>query len=158
MKLPKTIQLDISDTNVFEKAAKQGEWAVTGSFSFSDTNPDSLNRKQRLAFQSGWMGLETSGFSTLVQVSTASLSDFETATEKLAAIFVRDFAAPDLEAAMPVARDEVRYVASVGEFDEGTLLSLFREPGPDGLHEIVRAVEMPNTVDHVTKVWELVEE
>ena len=158
MKLLKTIQLDISDTKVFDQAAKPGEWAITGSFSFSDTNPEDLSRKQRIAFQSGWMGVESGGYSTLVQVTPASQGDFETITEKLAAMFVSSFGAPELGVAMPVARDEILYVSSLCEYDEGALLSMTREPGPDGIREIIRAVSPSNNIDQVAKVWELVEE
>ncbi|MET0220165.1 MAG: DUF6505 family protein, partial [Tardiphaga sp.] len=35
MKLLRTIQLDISDTFVFEQAAAPGEWAVSGAFMFA---------------------------------------------------------------------------------------------------------------------------
>ena len=34
MKLLRTIRLDPSDTFVFERAAKPGEWAVSGAFVF----------------------------------------------------------------------------------------------------------------------------
>ena len=39
MKLARTIRLDVSDTNVFTAAAKPGEWAVTGTFAFADSDP-----------------------------------------------------------------------------------------------------------------------
>jgi hypothetical protein len=158
MKLPKTIQLDISDTNVFDVTASPGEWAVTGSFSFSDSDFDTLDRKQRIAYQSGWMGVQSGGFSTLVQVVSASDADFQTMTTLLADMFVRDYGAPDRNAAMPVARDEVRYVASLCGFDDGALLSLFREPGTDGIREVVRAVNRASDVDKVDRIWEMVEE
>lgn len=158
MKLPKTIQLDISDTNVFDVTASPGEWAVTGSFSFSDSDFDTLDRKQRIAYQSGWMGVQSGGFSTLVQVVSASDADFQTMTTLLADMFVRDYGAPDRNAAMPVARDEVRYVASLCGFDDEALLSLYREPGPDGIREVVRAVNRATDVDKVDRIWEMVEE
>jgi hypothetical protein len=41
-KLPRTIRLDPSDTFVFDRPAEPGEWAVTGSFLFIDTDPTSL--------------------------------------------------------------------------------------------------------------------
>ena len=158
MKLPKTIQLDISDTQVFDLAAAPGEWAVTGSFCFSDTDPEQLSRKQRFAFQSGWMGLESGGYSTFVQVPPATDDEFEGVVMALADMFVADFGAPDRAAAMPMARDEVRYVADLCEFDDGTLLSLTREQDTGGIREVVRSVS-PNTgADQPFKIWELVEE
>ncbi len=158
MKLPKTIQLDISDINVFEAAATPGEWAVTGSFSFSDTRIEDLNSKQLIAYRSGWMGIESGGHSTLVQVVTASEADVDFVTAMLTDMFVQHYGAPDRQAAFPVARDEVLYVAGLCDFDDGVLLSLFREPGPDGLREVVRSINNPNSVENVDRIWELVEE
>jgi hypothetical protein len=158
MKLPKTIQLDVSDAQVFEHAATPGEWAVTGSFRFSDTEPEQLSRKQRFAFQSGWMGLESGGYSTFVQVTTATQDEFESVVAALADVFVTDFGAPDRAAALPMARDEVQYVADLCEFDDGTLLSLAREQGPDGVRERVRSVSRSSSSDQPFKIWELVED
>ncbi len=158
MKLPKTIQLDVSDTQVFEMAAQPGEWAVTGSFRYSDVDPDTFNRKQRFAFQSAWLGVETGGHSTFVQVTSASPEDLESVAGKLADLFVRDFGAPDQATALPVARDEVRYVSELCEFDDGTLLSLTREPGPDGVREVVRPVPTSTGTDQPFRIWEIVEE
>ena len=42
MKLLRTIRLDPSDTFIFERVAEPGEWAVSGSFVFSDDDPDEL--------------------------------------------------------------------------------------------------------------------
>ena len=158
MKLPKTIQLDVSDTQVFENAAAPGEWAVTGSFCFSDTNPEKLTRKQRFAFQSGWLGLESAGYSTFVQVTTATSVEFDEVVTKLADLFVRDHGAPDRASALPIAHDEVSYVAELCEFDDGTLLSLAREPGPEGIRETVRSVPKNTGSDQPFKIWELVDE
>ena len=66
MKLPRTIRLDPSDTQVFQNAAEPGEWAVTGTFAFVDCQPAEMDNKSQLAFKSGWLGLTSFGFSTLV--------------------------------------------------------------------------------------------
>ena len=65
LKLPRTIRLDPSDTFVFERAAEPGEWAVSGAFVFWDSNPASLGQKQRVALRSGFLGIESLGWSTL---------------------------------------------------------------------------------------------
>ena len=75
LKLPRTLRLDPSDSFVFARAAEPGEWAVTGSFLFWDRDPASLTGKDRVAFRSGFLGVRSFGFSTLVVVSEASESD-----------------------------------------------------------------------------------
>ena len=67
MKLLRTIRLDPSDTFVFEKAAEPGEWAVSGAFVFWDTDATALQGKARSAFRGGFLGVESLGWSTLVQ-------------------------------------------------------------------------------------------
>lgn len=150
--------MDVSDTQVFEHAARPGEWAVTGSFSFSDVNIEDLNRKQRLAFKSGWVGIPSGGYSTLVQVTSATQSEFDDVVLQLAQLFVQAYGAPDIDQATPVARDEVLYVSSLCEYDEGTLLSLSRELKEDGIREIVRPVNLDKNSTQAIKIWELIEE
>ena len=59
MKLARTIRLDVSDTNVFTAVAKPGEWAVTGTFAFADSDPIAWTNKDKIAFRDGWMGTES---------------------------------------------------------------------------------------------------
>jgi hypothetical protein len=75
MKLLRTIRLDPSDTFVFEQAAEPGEWAVTGAFMFADADPVTLEGKARAAFRSGFLGVASLGWSTLVQIVEASEDD-----------------------------------------------------------------------------------
>ena len=65
MKLAKTIQLDTSDENIFEVAANPNEWAISGTFTFVDGNPDTWPKKHQFAFQSAWLGLPSFGCSTM---------------------------------------------------------------------------------------------
>ena len=48
MRLAKTIQLDTSDENIFEVSANPNEWAISGTFTFVDGNPDSWPKKNSL--------------------------------------------------------------------------------------------------------------
>jgi hypothetical protein len=75
MKLLRTIRLDPSDTFIFERAAEPGEWAVPGGFVFFDADPAALEGKARIAFRSGFLGIASLGFSTLVQIVAASEAD-----------------------------------------------------------------------------------
>jgi hypothetical protein len=72
VKLLRTIRLDPSDTFVFETAAAPGEWAVSGAFVFWDSEPAALQGKARTAFRSGFLGVDSLGWSTLVQIVEAS--------------------------------------------------------------------------------------
>src|ERR687896_674185 len=84
VKLLRTIRLDPSDTFVFERAAEPGEWAVSGAFVFSDADPAELAGKARTAFRAGFLGLESLGWSTLVQIVNATEEDRVAAVDTLA--------------------------------------------------------------------------
>ncbi len=57
IRLPRTIRLDRSDTVIFAPAAEPGEWAVPGTFLFAGRDAASLDRKERIAFRSGFLGV-----------------------------------------------------------------------------------------------------
>lgn len=138
MRLPRTIQLDPSDTHVFEVAAEPGEWAVTGTFSFlaGDADDDgSTGGKRRAAFQRGFLGTGSFGWSTLVMVADASATVVRQVTDALAQHFVDRHGAPGVDAAREVAAREVAFAASLCEHPVGTLLTIFRQHGPDGIVE-----------------------
>src|SRR6185503_15992469 len=103
MKLLRTIRLDPSDTFVFETAAEPGEWAVTGTFVFADGDPDKLEGKARVAFRSGFLGVASLGWSTLVQVVDASDAERLAAIDALAKHLIAQFGAPSLADAVAAA-------------------------------------------------------
>ena len=72
LKLPRTIRLDPSDTFVFERAAEPGEWAVSGAFVFWNRDPAALGPKARVALRSGFLGIDSLGWSTLAIVTEAT--------------------------------------------------------------------------------------
>ena len=78
MKLLRTIALDPSDTFVFDVAAEPGDWAVSGAFRFCDRDPAKLSGKDRSAFRSGFLGVQSWGWSTLVQIVPATEDDRRT--------------------------------------------------------------------------------
>lgn len=125
-KLLRTIRLDPSDTFVFERAAEPGEWAVPGGFSFFGVDLQSLSGKARAAFRSGFVGVDSLGFSTLVVAQPARPDEVDAATEALAAHFLARFGAPSREAALAAAREEIAFSASLADQDENTLLALHR--------------------------------
>lgn len=152
MKLPRTMRLDPSDSFVFERAAEPGEWAVSGAFVFAGAEPASLSRKSRVALRSGFLGLDSLGWSTLVEVAEG---DEQAVIERLAAQLVARFGAPDLATALPAAREEVAFAASLCDLPLGTIIAVHRVPGPDGLSERFRTLTA--RADRAPPVFALVE-
>jgi hypothetical protein len=171
MKLLRTIRLDPSDTFVFERAAAPGEWAVSGAFVFADADPDALGGKPRAAFRSGFLGLPSLGWSTLVQIVEASDADHAALVEMLANALHERFGAPDLAAARAAAEEEVAFAASLCDhprdtliavrrsFEDGAMREAFRTLRPRGTRKPMRAFsflevegeeEPDETVDLVT--------
>ncbi|NNM74809.1 DUF6505 family protein [Enterovirga aerilata] len=125
-KLPRTIRLDPSDTFVFERAAEPGEWAVAGSFMFLDLDPAALTGKARAAFRSGFVGVSSLGFSTLVVVSEAGPDEVEAATTALARRIREQLGAPDDATALAAAEEEIAAAASLCGPPPNTILALHR--------------------------------
>ena len=99
LKLPRTIRLDPSDTFVFERAAEPGEWAVSGAFVYGNHDPATLGPKQRVALRSGFLGIDSLGWSTLAIVTEATEAERDTMVERLATQLLQRFGAPDAAAA-----------------------------------------------------------
>ena len=135
LRLPRTIQLDASDRSVFDHAAEPGEWAVTGSFAFLNDEPDNLTGKRQQAFRHGFLGTGSFGWSTLVMVADASDATVRSVTYALAQHFVDRHGAPSLAAAQEVAAREVAFAAGLCDHPVGTLLTIFRQHGTDGVVE-----------------------
>src|ERR1041384_5530991 len=113
VKLLRTIRLDPSDTYVFDRAAEPGEWAVSGAFMFADAEPGALDGKPRAAFRSGFLGVASLGWSTVVQIVEASEDERAALVEALARHLVERLGAPDLAAARTAAEEEVAFAASL---------------------------------------------
>jgi len=126
MKLIRTIRLDPSDTFVFERAAEPGEWAVSGAFSFWNADAEKLEGKARSAFRSGFLGVESLGWSTLVQIVEASDHDRLAAIDTLAKQLMVDFGAPSIEDAVAAAEEEFEFAASLCNHPLDTLVAMHR--------------------------------
>lgn len=141
IRLARTIQLDESDRSVFPRPAEPGEWAISGGFEFSNWTEADLDGKARQAFANGWLGLGSFGRATFVAVARIEPAEFEALAEQLAAHFVAVYGAPDLDAALPVAREELAHMAEMcGALDDNTLIAVSRELGPTGVHEAFRTI------------------
>lgn len=165
LKLPRTLRLDPSDTFVFAHPAEPGEWAVTGSFLFWDADLTALEGKTRAAFRSGFVGVASLGFSTLVVVSEASEAERDAAVEDLARHIHERLGAPDREVARAAAREEVAFAASLCNLPVGSVVAMHRTvrdgeiaeafrtlhqrdpalPGADRLHAHARAFQFIET-------------
>jgi hypothetical protein len=170
-KLPRTIRLDPSDTFVFEHPAEPGEWAVTGSFLFFDTDVAGLAGKARAAFRAGFLGVRSFGFSTLVVVSEASERERDEATEDLVNHIHEKFSAPDFETARAAAAEEIAFAASLCRDEINTIIAMHRtledgnikeqfrtlrpreraHAGADSLHAFARAFQLVETDDETVE-------
>jgi len=159
MKLPKTIRLDESDDTVFPRAARAGEWAVTGTFAFVDADPDGMSAKERQAFRNGWIGTRSFGFATLVRVVEIAPEAVDEIADTLATHLLDAYGAPNWESAAAAARGEIDTTAGLCGVEAGTLLAIEREMLADGIIKRVRAIEMPATgMAADIRVWQVVDD
>ena len=142
MRLARTLRFDESDERIFEHVAEPDEWAISGAFEFSDWTEEMLTGKPRQAFANGWLGLETFGRATFVATAQIEQAEFDALVERLAQHFVDAYGAPDLDAARPVAEDELRFMREMCEdHDPNTLLVVQREMVEAGVSESFRAIK-----------------
>ncbi|MGI8525161.1 MAG: DUF6505 family protein [Pseudolabrys sp.] len=144
MKLLRTIRLDPSDTFIFETAAEPGEWAVSGAFVFWATDPGKLEGKARSAFRGGFLGVNSLGWSTLVQIVEAGEADRSALVETLARRLVEKFGAPDMNAARASAEDEVTFAESLAVQQADTLIALHRSYEDGDIREAFRTLRPRN--------------
>ena len=140
MKLLRTIRLDPSDTFVFDRAAEPGEWAVTGTFMFADDDPAKLEGKARAAFRSGFLGVGSLGWSTLVQIVEASDDARRSAIDALAKQLVAHFGAPSIADASAAAEEEFEFAASLCHHPLDTLIAMHRSHEAGEIREAFRTL------------------
>jgi hypothetical protein len=156
VKLLRTIRLDASDTFVFDKAAEPGEWAVPGAFAFWDGDPAALEGKMRTAFRSGFLGVSTLGWSTLVQIVEASESDRRVAIKELAGQLMSKFGAPTSEAAAAAAEEEFAFAESLCTQPQDTLIALHRTFENGAVRESFRTLR-PRTGSRPARAFSFLE-
>lgn len=142
MNLARAIHFDESDTHVFEIPARTGEWCIAGGFEFSNWSEAHLTGKARQAFANGWFGLETGGRVTFVAVTVIEPGEIDALIRMLADHFVTHYGAPSVEAALPVAEEEVaQMIALCDDHDPNTLLTISRELTEAGVKESYRVIQ-----------------
>lgn len=132
-RLLRTLRLDASDSVVFARAAEPGEWAVTGSFLFAGRDVAALSRKEAIAFRTGFLGIASFGWSTLVVVSEATAAERAAAVDALAGQLVARLGAPDRATARPAAEEEVAFAEGLCRGHAiGTVIALHRAAEEEG--------------------------
>ena len=154
MKLARTIRLDVSDANVFARAAEPGEWAITGTFAFADADPILWGNKEKIAFRDGWLGTESFGRSTFVQVTTIPGEQYEATIHRLAAHIFNTYGAPGMIDALEAARMEVDDMAGICDHPVGTLLAMERQVDDQSITERTRVVTPPSEEFHA-RIWSI---
>jgi hypothetical protein len=142
MKLLRTIALDPSDTFVFDVPAEPGDWAVSGAFRFCDRDAAKLSGKDRSAFRSGFLGVQSWGWSTLVQIVHATEDDRLALVELLAKQLVERFGAPDLATARLAAEEEVAFAQSLCTHPISALIAVHRSANDGEVRESFRRLQL----------------
>jgi len=154
VKFLRTVRFDASDSQVFERCAEAGEWAVPGSFEFLDTDPRQLDGKRLQAFSNGFLGTRTFGWSSLVEIAEISDDEFQQIIDCLAQHLIQNHGAPDSAAALAAAGNEAHYAGSVCEYPLHTLLAIEREFGDEGIVESLKVIQQRSADDHArVKLW-----
>ncbi len=136
MKFSRIVTLDDSDLGIFEEIASAGEWAISGSFEFSNCKKIEIIRRKKQAFSSCWLGLSSFGRATLIGVTNETPEEVEKIVQVLAQNFVKKYGAPSLKVAYPVAEEEVEFMKSVCEdHPVNTLLMVSRKFTAKGIRE-----------------------
>ncbi|CFX17335.1 conserved protein of unknown function [Candidatus Filomicrobium marinum] len=156
-KLLRTINFDMSDAHVFEKAAEPDEWAISGAFEFADLDKSAIAGKLRQAFANGFLGLTSFGRSTFAVVAQAQSSDYDEAEYRLAQHFVTRYGAPDIEAALPAARGELFFITDlVQDAPINTVFTVRRVLDADGaIKEEFRTIRPPTDKPLHARVWKV---
>lgn len=148
MKLLRTIRLDVSDTFVFERPAEPGQWAVPGTFAFAPMDVAALAGKARVAFRSGFLAIDSLGWSTLVEVAAASDDERAAAVALLVQRLIEHFGAPDIATARAAAEEEITFAQSLSDHPEGTVIALARTHENGDIREAFRTLAPGPRLQH----------
>jgi Family of unknown function (DUF6505) len=156
VKLLRTIRLDASDTFVFGTAAEPGEWAVSGAFVFWDKDPATLDGKTRAAFRSGFLGVSSLGWSTLVQIVQITETERTSLVALLAEQLVRHFGAPTTAAAKAAAEEEVAFAESLCSVPQDSIIAVHRRYEDGAVRESFRTLR-PRDATKPARVFSFLE-
>lgn len=159
-KLLKSIRFDESDTSVFHNAAPQQEWAISCAFQFVDHQWEELDGKTRQAFNNGFLGLGSFGYSTFGCVANITNSALVDVEMLLAKFIYEKYGAPDLASALEAAKEEVAYTIGLcNDVPENTVFAVKREFSMDGrIKEAFHKVDVEDHGNLHAKIWTVVED
>lgn len=141
MMFARTIRLDESDAEVYAHTAEPGEWAIPGTFAYSNWTEAELTGKARQEFAHGWLGLTSFGRASVVAVAPITEAERLDLTRRLAEHFVAAWGAPNVDAALPVADEEIRHMAAMcDDQSQNTLMVIERELTGAGVKERFRLI------------------
>lgn len=142
-RLLRTIRFDGTDEFVFTRAAPPDEWAVSGAFAFAALEPEEISGKTRQEFSHGFLSVQSFGRSTFVCVAELDQAERVELEYVLARHFVDHYGAPDVDAALPAAREEFQFVEDlVTAMPINTVFVVRREIDDDGqIREQFRTIE-----------------
>ena len=142
MYLARAIHFDESDQNVYHSPARTGEWCIPGGFEFSNFSEADLSGKTKQAFSNGWLGLETFGRVSFVAVTQVEPYEVEALIKQLCQHFVDLYGAGTVEAARPVAEEEMRHMLDMcAGLEPNTLITVARILSDAGVSESFRTIE-----------------
>ncbi len=150
----RTCRFDDTDELVYEPAAHVAEWAIPGGFAFASLEESQLRGRLAQAFRNGFLGLSSFGWSTFVEIAAIEAAQIDELTERLARHFVEHYGTPDLQAALPAAREEIAFAESLCTSPLGTVLSVERSLTGEGVRERFRVIR-PGAGGHA-RIWEMV--
>ena len=102
---------------------------------------DDLTGKSRQEFAHGWLGLESFGRASVVAVTSITEAERAALVDILAFHFTEAWGAPHIDAARPVAEEEIAHMAQMcSDQAENTLMVIERELTPAGVKDRFRLI------------------
>ena len=128
MKFLKAVRLDASDASLYQRegAAEEDEWLTSGGYAVCDI---ALGEHffPNCRCDSAFVALATGHRATIAEVVDIEPALFEQHIEAMAQYLIDRLNAPSREAALRVAREEVRYTADLCEtFSAGVWITVSR--------------------------------
>lgn len=126
----------------FEHRAQPGEWAVPGICAFAAEDPARLPPARAAALRQGFLGLESGGWSREVETAELDARTFDGLTLRLAAWLRESVGAPDLDAALALAREELDYARQLAtDAPPGARLRVTRRLEAGDIREAYRLLD-----------------
>lgn len=155
MKFLRAIRFDQSDLAVYETAADECDWAVSGAFEFAGLEEGALEGKTKQAFANGFLALPSFGRTTFASVAAMSAAEHADVAHRLARHFIETYGAPNAEAAA-AADDEVGFIADLcAEKPVNAVFTVYRRLDEDGnIREEFREIAPPEAPRHA-RIWDV---